>query len=194
MTQRIIVKLKQQRGMHIYDGPGMHSDQINHNSSVIHLSSFQAFIVIYSSVCSLTSYENRYVCSERAALIEYGIVYSGKYIDPIRVHIIHSNILDLPKCNKTSNVWRIENKLRKEVTKGMHCVYKITAETEYVNLSITKMSYTGNDYYNEGFFTPLSCNEGSVAYEIKDESNMHTQWKHLCDNYTSNFTMQHEYV
>ena len=38
--QRLTLYLSKTLGIHVHGGPGMVSDQVNHNSSVIHLSSF----------------------------------------------------------------------------------------------------------------------------------------------------------
>ena len=45
---RLALELEKPHGIHVYDGPGMLSVQVNHNSSIIYFSSFQAFIVVYT--------------------------------------------------------------------------------------------------------------------------------------------------
>ena len=45
---RLTLFLKYPNGIHVHDGPGIDSDQVNHNRSVIHLSSFQAFVVVFT--------------------------------------------------------------------------------------------------------------------------------------------------
>ena len=47
---RLTLFLKHRLGILAHDRPEMDCQQVNHNSSVIHLSSFQAFVVIFTTV------------------------------------------------------------------------------------------------------------------------------------------------
>ena len=49
---RVTVFLRYPHGIHVCDGAGMDSDQINNNKSVMYLSSFQAFVAVFTNIMS----------------------------------------------------------------------------------------------------------------------------------------------
>ena len=86
---RLTLFLKNPNGIHVHDGPGMDSDQVNHNRSVIHLSSFQAFVVVFT--CTWTTKYHMH-------LQEFGLSYKGRDIKATKVNINNSETLELPPC------------------------------------------------------------------------------------------------
>ena len=71
-----------------------------------------------------------------------------------------------------------------------HCVYNITAESGYVNLSIKSMKYRGpqfsGNFLRDGSAV-VHCFQGGLAYEItRDDMNLKgRQFHSLCDTYPS---------
>ena len=70
---RVTVSLRYLAGIHVHDGPGIDSGQVNYNRSVIHLSSFQAFVVIFTDI----SWCNKYEMYQSA----FGLVYTGRHME-----------------------------------------------------------------------------------------------------------------
>ena len=96
---RVTVFLRYLHGIHVYDGPGMDSDQIN-NSSVMYLSSFQAFVVVFTNIMS-----DKYEMYQ----FEFGLIYAGRYIGATEVHIdnsetLKSSIMHSSKIHKYRNM------------------------------------------------------------------------------------------
>ena len=72
--------------------------------------------------------------------------------------------------------------------RNQHCVYYIKSNVGYVNLSISKLMYTGDDWMEELSGIP-DCHQGGVAFNTKLS---HGNTISLCNNYTSNFTKINE--
>ena len=88
--KRITVKLKQPCGIHVHDGPGKLSEQLNNKNLVIDLSSFQAYILMYT----------------QGSLSNFGIDsidWSTKNIKPIQLYGNHSKQIELSSCFSTLN-------------------------------------------------------------------------------------------
>ena len=67
----------------------MESDQVNCNRNVIHLSSFQAFVVAFTNTWT-TKYE--------MYPTDFGLSFEGRDINASILHINNSQILELPPC------------------------------------------------------------------------------------------------
>ena len=169
--------------MHVHDGPGMNSDQVNHNSSVIQLSSFQAFIVLFTK--KPWNYE------QDVPNTEFGLSYFGRKVKAIEIHVPKSQIVRLPPCTTNAEIYQKPSSSNKLCNKMGHsgnqyCVYNITSGRRYVNLTITKLTYVG---YNFDDLLPKSkssdhCHQGGVA--LITAPKMHN----LCNNYASNPAME----
>ena len=88
--KRITVKLKHPCGIHVHDGPGKLSEQLNHNNLVIDFSSFLAYILMYT----------------QGWLSNFGIDsidWSTKNIKPIQLYVNHSRQIELSSCFSTLN-------------------------------------------------------------------------------------------
>ena len=173
---RVTVLLKYPNGIHVHDGPGMNSDQINNNKSVIHLSSFQAFVVVFTNIMS-----NKYEMNQS----EFGLTYIGRYTAATKVHIDNSQTLNLPPCTVLRSINTELHKMS-DMREGnlhhvnLHCVYNITSDSGYVNLSIAQLTYIGVHYEHLIFSRSwirkyMHCLQGGVAFEKQK----------LCNNYTS---------
>ena len=119
VDNRLTLFLKHPPGIHVHDGPGMDSDQVNPNSSVIHLSSFQGFIVVFTNTWN-TKYE--------MYLPEFGLSYKGRDIKASKVHIYNSQTLELPPCtvlrHNNTELHKMSNTAEGHLHQGnLHCVY-----------------------------------------------------------------------
>ena len=123
---RLTLFLKYLTGIYVHDGPGMNSDQVNPNSSVIHLSSFQAFVVVFTDTW-MTKYD--------MYLLEFGLTYKGRDIKVSKIHVYNAQILKLPPCtiikhtntelSKRSNIG-----VKHLNQRNLHCVYNITSSRD----------------------------------------------------------------
>ena len=97
------------------------------------------------------------------------------------VHLRNSNTQVFPTCPSLNN-------------RNHHCVYTITSEKGYVNLSITKSTYTGPNFKEHTNALPQyplihDCLQGTVAFSTtKDAMSM----QHLCDNYTTDLVPRND--
>ena len=153
---RLILYFQHPHSMHVYNGPGVHSDLINlYNKPIIHLSSFQAYVVLYAN-----SLPNNLFHVE---LSKYSVFYASNKMNQIKIHISNSTFLQLPPCTNTvmsnKKLWTVRNLLKN----NQHCVYHLTSETGYVNLSITKLEYIGYDLIGYKRAQMYQCAEGGVA-------------------------------
>ena len=113
--KRITVKLKHPCGIHVHDGPGKLSEQLNHNNLVIHFSLFQAYILMYT----------------QGWLFNFGIDridWSTKNIKPIQLYVNHSKQIELSSCLLTLNYRLRKRKLNSVYNGNQHCVYNITSQ------------------------------------------------------------------
>ena len=85
---RLTVFVKDPGGIHVHNGPGMDSDQVNHNCSVCHFSSFHTFIVVFT-----TTWSNKYEMYPS----EFGLNYTGRYVRATKA-TYNSQTLKLPTC------------------------------------------------------------------------------------------------
>ena len=190
---RVKVSLMHPQGIHVHDGPGMLSDQVNHNNSVIHLSSFQAFVVLFI--------QNPWNYDQDTHLTEFDVTYFGRKVKALEIHVPMPQILNLPPCTieklTTADIfWKFykQNKLlvKKEENwhhRNLHCVYIITSERGYVNLSITKLTYIG--YNSDDILSKTSghqCYQGGVTLITSPRN------QNFCNNYTSNPATEEKYL
>ena len=194
VNQRLTLQLQPPGGTHVHDGPGIHSDQINHQSRLfkyrsdvvqkwldLHLSSFHAYIVFYTKNYpdTLLDYLNHlnYQCH---------LLYHARHVNQIQLVVSNSTIFPLPPCTNTlmldKKLW--DERRRYLQNTNLHCVYHVTSETGYVNLSITKLTYSGYDLSGPLWVSGL-CYEGGVAINRVLEDRM----MNLCNNYTFTFKM-----
>ena len=182
---RVTVSLMHPQGLHVYDGPGMFSDQVNHNNSVIQLSSFQAFVVLFIQKPWHYNLDTH---------TEFGVRYFGRKVKALEIHIPVSQILSLPPCTieklTAADVLQKsykQNKLLNEKEENwhdgnLHYVYNIISERGYVNVSITKLTYTGYNFDdllpNSGFHT--QCYQRGVTLITYPKN------PYFCNKYTSN--------
>ena len=169
---RLILYLKHPHGIHVHDGPGMNSEQVYHKRSVIHLSSFQAFVVVFTD-----TWNSRYDIYSW----ELELSYKSREIKAIKVHINNSQTLDLPPCTNFRHNYMELHKMSNtggHLFKGnLHCIYNITSNIGYVNMSISQLTYIGI-YYDYLHFADefiANCYHGGVAFKLQQ----------LCNNYTS---------
>ena len=191
---RVTVSLMHNQGIHVYDGPGMLSDKVNHDNSVMHLSSFQAFIVLFI--------QKPWNYVQGTHHTEFGVTYFGRKAKALEIYIPKFQILSLPPCTieklttavilqKSYKQNKLLNKKEENLLHGnLHCVYNIISERGYVNLSITKLTYIG---YNFDDLLPRStflvqCYQGGVALITSPKS------PHFCNNYTSSPTTEGKYL
>ena len=191
--------LKHPQGIHVHNGPRIDSDQVNHNSSVIHLSSFQAFVVIF-----IDAWPN-----QDDHLSEFGLSYLSRIVKATEIHIHNSVFLSLPPCEDLKQTVKMtpkEMKMTENEEEGKekmnhencHCVYKITSEMGYVNLSITSLTYIGVDFEDLNALSQSHatfCYHGGVgvSIEIAQKDPSMFQMKHFCNNYTSNPDTEKKY-
>ncbi len=141
---RLTLYLVHPQGFYVHDGPGMMSDQLNHNSPVIHLTSFRAFVVFFKHVDKKS----------------HNLTFHGKSITHTRIHVTSSDIVPVPQCRSDTSDQERENRSEAENNRNHHCVYSFTSETGFVNLSITRFDYIGYD----SAFEQNKCVEGGIAY------------------------------
>ena len=72
--------------------------------------------------------------------------------------------------------------------RNQQCVYNITSRTGYVNLSVTKLTYSGYLFGDEGRTDLYKCNLGGVAFN--KETGKGYVFQTICDNYTSSDSVQ----
>ena len=165
----LIVMLANPREIQVHDGPGILSKNMNRGNSLIYLSTFQTFILIY-----------RIKWESKEKLVDFGIKYYARKVKHHNISVSTSNISILPPC--TSKMY--SNK---------HCVYNLTANSGYLNLSVTNLRYTGPNFHRSGFRTEnkfvLHCLQGGLAFEIENDrkKNSRTMYQ-ICSNYTSEET------
>lgn len=182
---RLAVTLKHQRDtvVHIHDGPGIFSDQIKQNHSLVHLSTFQAFVVIYA----LTWPENPNT--------SFGISFVGKKSELIELVVSHAQTVVLPPCPTPKAQKHSESKQwRRATDRNIHCVYNITPEAGYLNVSISTLTYSGYNFnHNTDRKSMEDCSMGGVAFYITDEFTNQPRAQYLCKNLSSSFATSENY-
>ena len=191
---RLTVSLTHSQGIHIHYRPGMLSDQVNHNNSGIHLSSFQAFVVLFIQKLWNYYHDTHYA--------EFGLTYFAGKVKALEIYIPMPQILSLPPCTTekltTADTLQKSQKQNKLLDKSeenwdhgnLHCVYNITSERGYVNLSITKLTYIG---YNFDDLLPKTrfhgqCYQGGVTLTASPRN------QNFCNNCTSNPATEEKYL
>ena len=168
--------MKKPHGIHVHDGPGFKSQNINKEKRLIFPSTFQVFIILYSEAFH---YDNNI------------IRYYPRPIEIISISISSSEILDIPPCKPQLNFKTRYAQVYDDIithTGNKHCVYNITADAGYVNLSVKSMSYRGPQFSGNLRYLPVvHCLQGGLAYETAgDRWNLkEKQFHHLCNTYTS---------
>ena len=135
-------------------------------------------------------------------LAEFDITYIGRKVKALEIYIPKHQILSLLPCTiekltsadilqKSYNKNKLLNRIEENRHhRNLHCVYNITSERGYVNLSITKLTCVG---YNFNDLLPRSkfhsqCYQGGVTL-ITSHKN-----KHFCNNYTPNPATDETYL
>ena len=171
---RLAVNLSHPYGIHIHDGPGFLSRNLNQGSSMILLSTFQTFIVIYTLIVRNKT---------------YGINYGSVVVRGIDILVYSHQMKTVPPCNP--QLISMRNMIKPAGNK--HCVYILRANAGYVNLSITKMSYNGPNFnktspMHEGHNVPEDqCLQGGLAYE-KYRTSSQLELHYICNNYTDKYS------
>lgn len=192
--------------MELFDGPGKASDKVLKFASETQMSSFQSFIVVYSTNllnnANLNAWKN------------YQLHYKQNNIQPIKVVVEDGKKLALPPCTPDLHQVKRESDGIQEyqvttgfVPKNHHCVYEIlSSSSHFVNVSFNRIFFHGPD--TQDTFTVggnqrihgcrRHCTHGGIAFETRkpDEfENFHKledNIKFICENYTSdenvNFT------
>ena len=177
---RLIVILADTRAIHVHDGPGLLSKNMNRGNSFIYLSSFQAFVIIYKIKWESTE-----------ILSDYGIKYYARKVQHHNISLATSQVSILPQC--TSQMHSNMEPLSAYVNRhhgNKHCVYNLTTNSGYLNLSVTNLRYTGPNFYRSGFSPTnkfiLHCLQGGLAYEIENDKKKNSKTMYqICSNYTS---------
>ncbi len=180
ITKRIAVKLAHPEGIHVHDGPGFHSEQVKQSSSFVNLTSFFAFIVIYSKsekVTNLNSYKEKRIHHR-------SFDFTIKFIQKSKTMVLPPCFTFAPHqkqrmMRSDSHAVTNESTIGNMVDQGnKHCVYKIISETGFVNLSVTQLLYSGNAWYFPDPTKDDICFEGGVAVIDKHE-------RRLCNNFST---------
>ncbi len=179
---RLTVKLSHPRGFQVFDGPGLQSDQVNHNSSVIHLSSFLALVILYSRNWP----DNHPVLSVRKIFWhKFGLTYVGREVS-VKLHVPQSSSIELPSCANTGEQVSQKRPLKQIkksfVNRNIHCAFTLTSETGYINLSMSSLTLSLSLELVASDCLSTDCITGGVAF--KDKYAM----PFLCANYSSHIS------
>ena len=165
-------------GIHIHDGPGFLSYNVNFGTSLIVLSTFQTFIAIYATYLG-------------TRLRTFGINYVSYPIKKTEILVSANHSRNIPPCKQV--YVSDEQVINKAGNK--HCVYILRADTGYVNLSITTMTYNGPNYnkttsiFDQGQPSNDKCLQGGFAYEKYRTDSDDLQLQYLCNNYTDKYSI-----
>ncbi len=193
---RLTVLLSQSRGFQVHDGPGLESDQVNHNSSVIHLSSFLAFVLLLTRTWPDQSNTSLY-------LHIFGLKYFGRQVSD-NYHLSGSNVVELPSCgNSEYQISTVKSQLKNQKKRhlqnknNVHCVYNITTHIGSINLSIKSFTLLGLPFKLTGAnYFRTECLSGGLAFNIaqgRREKTVYTRYvrlrflrmSHVCTNISS---------
>ena len=178
---RLLIEiLADSRGIHVHDGPGILSKNMNRGNSFIYLSTFQAFVMIYRIKGESTEKH-----------VDAGVKYYARKVQHFNISVSTSQVSILSPC--TSQMHGNMEPLSAYVTRhqsNKHCVYNLAANSGYLNLSVKNLRYTGPNFYRSGFGTTnkfvLYCLQGGLAYEIEYDKKKDTKTMYqICSNYTS---------
>lgn len=179
-TRIIRITLSQPEGIHVHDGPGIHSDQVNNGSTAIDLTSFLAYILYYYTDKSY-KWCQFYVQYESCNSTNDHIHLSQRQISEHKS--FHCSTLATEQNQRSYPAHSIRRTLHHP---NKHCVYYITSETGYVNVSVTQLFYNGYNSWDPEFYDNENpCVEGGVTFEYNDES-----FQHFCNNYTANLNLK----
>ncbi len=178
-----------------YDGPATHSKSFFLQGNVrVHMSTFQAFVEIRTNVRSWQCY---YLDKTHT------ITYIGIKREIKSTAIPEKGKVVLPPCTKElSRIYGSKTfpyrVYLEQNSRNLHCIYNLTSDYGFINLSISKVTYSGPDFVDTGY---QNCLYGGVAVEagIKHLYDTASFDKHasvfrrpdlkevqyLCDNYTS---------
>ncbi len=188
-AQRLMISLNHPHGIHVHDGPGIHSDQMNNNTSVLYLSSWAAFIVVYTEGQSQHDIQIQHC----------GINYQAIDVDMINVHVNNDKALALPSCSAQTGKGQGE-RLKKskesqshykgtEEQENLHCVYNITSEKGYTDFAIKRLTFllhkSAEDVGN--------CPEGGVGFTRAYYNYLKNPRKFYCSNYTADIKVKSIY-
>ena len=172
---RLTIHLEFQKGFAVYDGPGILSEQISIDHSNIELSSFQAYILLFTTKWP----------AEKNTIKDYGVKYSSERLKGMEVNVPETGVIPIPDCICTnSSVYT--NLLD---MKNCHCLYYLKAESGYVNITVSKLTYSGFNYEVENLLTDrVKCMQGGIFYENTKDRTDFKNFKNtqsFCDNYES---------
>ncbi len=177
-------------GIELFDGPGKRSDKITRILPEMQLSSYQAFVVVFSnnlmSKGALNSWE------------KYRLDYKPYPIKPRKVVVPVGRSMSLPQCTPRFH----ENVPQEQghcVNTNCHCVYNIFSWSGFVNVSFKHITFRGPDIpdtyrlelHERWRFYRRDCIYGGVGYEarkplpIEKLFRLETHMQLLCENYTS---------
>ena len=148
---------------YVYAGPGIRSSIYLWRDPQLHLPTFQALLILieknYPSVSSKIPH----------------LKYRAQNVSHYDIHVSNFENITLPQCTH-------------EVHKYKHCVFNITTEHGYVNVSVTRLTYIGVDFkYPRSIRSSdfRECLQGGVAFSLEMRKKFFSM-KHLCHNYSSN--------
>ena len=159
---KLILYSPQSRDFQVFAGPGSRSSIFLWRGRRIHLPTFQALLILVEKIDPGVTSETPYV------------KYGAQNVSPYNIHVSNFENMAMPQCSN-------------EVHKNKHCVYNITTEHGYVNVSIIKLTYIGPDFK---YARPSrssdfrECMQGGVAFSLEMRNNYFSM-KHLCHNYSS---------
>ena len=160
--RRLSLYTPKPRQFYLYIGPGILSPRILWESNWFHAPTFQLFLILVTPIDN-TKNEPR---------LDFG----ARHVTLNKIHITNYSSITLPPCS---------NHL---VSNLKHCIFNITSDQGYVNLSISKLSYMGSDF---SYTVPVrdpdlrACVQGGVAFSLESTTE-DFRMKHLCNNYSSN--------
>ena len=151
--------------MNIYDGPDSSTQLIKFKGNYIAMSTFQCYLELQAILDG-----NFYLCSRFKELKFNAVIFSSENVrsDYIYLEVITPAIITLDKCKKEYVIY---------------CVYSITTDTMYLNVSMINMTYTGPNIKN--------CIFGGIAYYQNEyvtpkNQSILKEMKTMCDTYTRN--------
>ena len=185
---KLQIKLKTQKSLYIYDGPGIFSKLLTLTNSLFLLLSNQAYCVLYS-LEDMSWYDSKIKVTE---LLDFYAIPA----DVIHVRLLDNNPVSLPPCSAEP----LRDSKYKDL--NLHCIYNITSASGYVNLSISELTVDGFDWisnYYKCFMGGAAFIFNGVVYDSYMESVMRYSIKsssynfdirYLCDNYTSKYHLK----
>ncbi len=183
---------------HWFDGPGFHSTDFYLQNYMVYMSTFQAFAAIY-----VENRKGSYKLFKYYKYEQYELRYYAISVDIKNIPIYEKGNTVLPPCmTESPKVFQVlddtKNKILQPKSNNFHCMYHLTSKSGFVNLSITKMTYSGPDFTEPSF---QGCLHGGVAYNTGRSEHANnppfdysfwvkggphvTEIQYLCDNYSS---------